>query len=182
MDDVALTPPRWYCIRSRQKHERIAAVHLRQMDDVEVFCPQLRINRKTRTGAKWFTEALFPGYLFARFVLETRHKEIRYSPGVADILRFSDRYVTIEDEVIQRLRQYVDDNQLVTITPGIAVGTEVEIIDGVLRGLEAVVTQILTGRERLRILVSFLVRQIEAEIHPGDLLPPRRHPLSREGL
>ena len=180
MNDPVSVQPRWFCIRSQQKHEQIAAVHLRQLENVEVFCPRVRLKRNTRVGAKWFTEALFPGYLFARFVLETRHKEIRYAPGVVDILKFSDRYVAIEDEVIQSLRQYTDESQLTTMTSEITVGAEVKIVDGALRGLEAVVTQVLTGRERLRILMNFLGRQIEAEIHKNDLLPPNRHPLARD--
>lgn len=73
--------PRWFCIRSRQKHEQIAAVHLRQIAGVEVFCPRVRLKRNTRAGAKWFTEAMFPGYLFARFLVGTRDKEVRYAAG-----------------------------------------------------------------------------------------------------
>ena len=181
MSDIVPEQPHWFCIRSQQKHEQIAAVHLRKIVGVEVFCPRLRLKRPTRLGAKWFTEAMFPGYLFAHFLLRELHKEVQYSAGVAGILRFGDRHVTIPDDVIASLRQHVNDEQLITLTPELAIGQEVKIVDGALRGLEAVITQVLPGKERLRILLHFLGQQIEAEIHRNDLLPPGRHPLSSGG-
>lgn len=58
----------WFCLRSQPKHEKIAATHLlRTIAGIEVFSPRLRIRRQTRRGVVWFVEALFPGYLFARF-------------------------------------------------------------------------------------------------------------------
>ena len=182
MHDTQSEQPRWFCIRSQQKHEQIAAVHLRKMSGVEVCCPRVRLKRNTRAGAKWFTEAMFPGYLFARFVLEFSLKEVRYTAGVAGILQFGDQYVSIADEIIEGLRQHTNEQQLTVLTPDLAVGNEVKIVDGTLRGLEAVVTQVLPGKERLRILMTFLGRQVEAEIHPKDLLSPTRHPLSRDVL
>lgn len=35
--DTASTTPAWYCLRSRQKHEPIAAAHVRVLGDVTVF-------------------------------------------------------------------------------------------------------------------------------------------------
>ncbi len=56
----------WYCLRSQPKHEHIAAAHLRLLEGVTVFCPRIRFKRATRQGLVWVTEAMFPGYLFAR--------------------------------------------------------------------------------------------------------------------
>ena len=65
LDDQAATnalrredsPSAWYCVHSRPKHEHIAASHLRQLEDVEVFGPRLRFLRSTRQGPVWVTEA-----------------------------------------------------------------------------------------------------------------------------
>lgn len=82
--------------------------------------------------------------------------------------------------MIANLRLHTNEEQLTVLTPEIGVGNDVKIVDGSLRGLEAVVTQVLPGKERLRILMTFLGRQVEAEIHKNALLPPGRHPLLRE--
>jgi len=85
-----ITEPLWYCLRSQPKHEHIAAAHLRQTPGIEVFCPRIRIQRKTRRGLKWFVEAMFPNYLFARFDRTQNQTLVRYSPGISGIVHFGE--------------------------------------------------------------------------------------------
>src|ERR1700759_772358 len=94
----------WYCLRSQPKHEHIAAAHLRLLEGVTVFCPRIRFKRATRQGLAWVTDAMFPGYLFARFDLAAMHRHVRYSHGVSGIVRFADRYPTIEEGALAQLR------------------------------------------------------------------------------
>src|SRR5687767_8656942 len=82
--------PAWHGIRTHVKHEHIAEAHLRQIPGVEVFNPRLRLLRSTRRGRRWFTESLFPNYLFARFVQEAVLEKVNYTPAVKVVLRFGD--------------------------------------------------------------------------------------------
>src|SRR5438876_1079099 len=97
--------PAWYCLRSQPKHEHIAAAHIRLLEGVTVFCPRIRFKRRTRQGLVWVTEAMFPGYLFARFELMEKHRQVRYAHGVSGIVRFADRYPTIEEGALAQLRE-----------------------------------------------------------------------------
>ena len=168
----------WYCLRSRPKHEHIATAHLRQMPGVEVFCPRLRFKRPTIRGARWFQEAMFPGYLFARFNFIERHKEVGYAMGVSGILRFGERYVSISEETILSLRSHTDDAHLAVIEPEIREGDSVTIVLGAMTGIQGVVTNFLSGRERVRVLLEFLGREMHAEVDKAAVLPARRHPLA----
>lgn len=168
----------WFCLKSQPKHEHIAAAHLRQLDGVEVFCPRLRFQRPTVRGIKWFHEAMFPGYLFARFDFCRQLKEVRYTSGVSAILQFGGCYATLDDETIESLRSRTDKQQVALIESRIKQGDVVEIVEGALRGLEAVVTEVLSGSERVRILLNFLGREIHAETRTPRLLPPKRHPMA----
>ena len=78
----------WYCLRSKVKQEHVAAGSLRQLPGVEVFAPRLRFRKPTRRGPVWFVEALFPGYLFARFDWEAQAKAVQYAYGVLGIVHF----------------------------------------------------------------------------------------------
>src|SRR5271166_1396744 len=98
--------PAWYCLRSQPKHEHIAAAHLRMLENVTVFCPRIRFKRPTRRGLVWVTEAMFPGYLFARFELSEMHRQVQYAHGVSGIVRFADRYPAIEEEALAQLRDH----------------------------------------------------------------------------
>jgi transcriptional antiterminator RfaH len=163
----------WFCLKSQPKHEHIAAAHLRQTSAVEVFLPRIRFKRATRQGTVWVTEALFPGYLFARFDWQDSLRVVQHSRGVRGVVHFGERWPAIPEEIIRELQQAVGEAGLRTIPEQFLPGDEVEITEGAMRGLRAVVTRVLPGRERIAVLMEFLGRQTMIE------LP--RHFLIKEG-
>jgi transcriptional antiterminator RfaH len=130
------------------KHEHIAAAHLRQIPDVEVFNPQLRLLRSTRQGRRSSTESLFPNYVFARFVLETMLEKVTYTPAVKVVLRFGDRISEIPDAVIEDLRQGVEELSVQLLTDAPVEGEEVEVAVGAFAGMKALVTRVLPAKQR----------------------------------
>jgi transcriptional antiterminator RfaH len=154
----------WFCLCSQPKHEHIAAGHLRQIPNVEVFLPRIRFRRKTQRGAVWFTEALFPGYLFAHFNLHRDLRRVHHAPGVRGVIHFGDRWPTLSDETMTDLRRLfgADELQVIHSTPEI--GDAVGIAGGIFHGLRGVVTQVMPGRERVQVLLHFLGRQTMVEL------------------
>ena len=169
----------WFCLKSQPKHEHIAAAHLAVSHHdktdkvVEVFLPRIRFKRATQQGTVWVTEALFPGYLFARFDWQSTLRQVQHSRGVRGVVHFGERWPAIPDAVILELQQAVGATGLHTIPENLKPGDEVEITEGAMRGLRAVVTRVLPGRERIAVLMEFLGRQTMIE------LP--RHFLLKEG-
>jgi transcriptional antiterminator RfaH len=163
----------WFCLKSQPKHEHIAAAHLRLNSAVEVFLPRIRFKRATRQGTAWVTEALFPGYLFARFDWQASLRLVQHSRGVRGVVHFGERWPAIPENIIHELQQSIGTDELRTIPESFAPGDEVEITEGAMRGLRAVVTRVLPGRERIAVLMEFLGRQTMIE------LP--RHFLLKEG-
>ncbi len=178
MQESPLDQLSWYCLQSQPKREHIAAVHLRQVAQVEVYSPRLRFKRPTTRGPRWFEESMFPGYLFARFHFTERHKEIRSAMGISRILQFGGNYAHISDAAIDFLRLQTGENEVAVINSDLKAGDTVTIVSGSLCGLEAVVRQVLSGRERVRLLVEFLGREIHAEVDSNAILPAKRHPLT----
>ena len=170
--------PAWYCLRSRPKHEHIAAAHLRILEGVTVFCPRIRFKKVTRQGSVWVTEAMFPGYLFARFELLEMHRRVQYAHGVTGIVRFADRYPTIDQEALEYLRQHTDDSQVRELSYQLLKGDGVQIVNGAFAGLDAVVVRVLPAKERVKVLMEFLGRQIEAEVECNSLLWHVIHPIA----
>ncbi|MBV9998643.1 MAG: transcriptional activator RfaH [Verrucomicrobia bacterium] len=168
----------WYCLRSQPKHEHIAAAHLRRLEGVEVFCPRIRFQRQTRQGLAWVTEAMFPGYLFARFNFFEMHRQVRYAHGVSAIVRFGDRYARVEDEILAPLRNHVDGAEVTQLNYELCQGDQVEVVGGVFTGLQAVVTQVLPAKQRVKVLMDFLGRTMEAEVERSSVLPQVAHPLA----
>ena len=160
----------WYCLQAKYKHEHIAAAHLREVKAVAVFCPRVRFERQTRTRVTWVTEALFPGYLFARFELARMHRLVTYTPGVQGIVRFANSFPTIEEVIVDQLREHVGEKEIRIIRYEPSQGDNVKIGEGAFAGLEAVVTQILPARARVRVLMEFLGRKVEMELERSSVL------------
>jgi transcriptional antiterminator RfaH len=160
----------WFCLKSQPKHEHIAAAHLRQNSAVEVFLPRIRFKRATRQGTAWATEALFPGYLFARFDWQDSLRLVQSARGVRGVVHFGERWPAIPGEIIRELQQAVGATGLRVIPAEFVPGDEVKITGGVMRDLRAVVTRVLPGRERVAVLMEFLGRQTMIELPPHLLV------------
>jgi transcriptional antiterminator RfaH len=154
----------WFCLRSQPKHEHIAAGHLRQMEGVEVFNPRIRYPRSTRNGKVMVRESMFPNYLFARFDWQTSLARVHYAPGVSGVVHFGDKWPTVPDQAITEIRALLGNDGIHVVRDAPEAGDEVIVSGGVFHGLQAIVTQIMPGRERVMLLMDFLGRQTAVEV------------------
>ncbi len=169
---------RWYCLRARPRQEHLAAERLRAQYGVEVYGPRIRYRKVTRRGTVWFVEALFPGYLFARFDAAADLRRVQYAAGVTGVVRFSGKPAVVPEETIANLRSAMSDGEIKVFVEPFKAGDRVEVVEGPFRGLEAVITQVLPARERVRVLLEFLGRETAAEISYAQLAKPSGHPLA----
>ena len=168
----------WFCLRTQQKREHIAAAHVRLIEGVEVYSPRLRFEKMTRRGKVWFREALFPGYIFARCNLEAHQKLITSAQGVSGIVRFGLFPTIVPDAAIDEIRLHVGDGEHEIKPLDINPGDEVVVTTGVFQGLRTIVTQILPARERVKVLLEFLGDSREIEILKNEVLVENRHILA----
>lgn len=157
-------------MKVQPKREHIVAAGLRRQLGVTCFSPRLRFRRPTKRGAIWFVEAMFPGYLFAQFIYAQQHRAVEYSGGVYYIVQFGEQVATMDPGAIAGLYQKAGEDEVVTIDSEVSVGQEVKIVEGPLHGFEALVTQVLPARERVRVLLQFLGRTVETELSAPRVL------------
>lgn len=168
---------KWFCLRSQPKHEHIAAGYLQKDAGFSVYLPRIRFRRATRRGSVWVTEALFPNYLFARFDWQTSFRHVQHARGVQTVVHFGNRWPTIADETIEELQRLLGENEIHTIPDQLEPGDAVRIVNGPLQGLQAVVSQPLSSRERVAVLLDFLGRQTCVEVALENIVreaDPRR--------
>lgn len=164
--------PVWFCLKTQPKREHLAATALRRQFGVECFSPRLRFRKMTQRGPVWFIEAMFPGYLFAKFVYSEQHRAVEASHGIQGIVHFGDHLATLPENVVASLQSRVGEEEIVTIDSSLKVGQPVEIIEGPFRGLEAVITRLLPAKERIRVLFELVGRSVEMEISTAQVLSP----------
>lgn len=189
MTEIASQDPAWYCLRTQTKREHIAAGHLREMEGVEVFCPRLRYRKATRRGKVWWVEPLFPGYVLAKFSLAELERAVTFCHGVRGLVRFGSEVPPVPDNFVLALREEIrlregsaDEGgdgdpgreELLTLTPVVVPGEEVEVAHGPLQGMRGLVVSVAPAAERVKILLEFLGRESTVDVDLFSILLPRR--------
>jgi transcriptional antiterminator RfaH len=158
----------WRVVRAKPKCEHMAARHL-LLEGFSSYCPRLSYQKRTVRGPVYFTEALFPGYLFAQFA-KNQNRQIRSVQFVTTLLDFTEDLGVISPQVVEDLQNYFPDDQPYKVASVLEVGDSVELAEGPLKGQSAVITRVLPGVERVRILIDFLGTQRETEVLISQLL------------
>ncbi|QHI70172.1 transcription termination/antitermination protein NusG [Tichowtungia aerotolerans] len=157
-------------MKTQPKREHIAAGQLERLDGVEVFAPRIRFKRRTPRGKVWFEESLFPGYIFARFG-GAMQRAVAGSIGVRGLVKFAGECAVVSDVVVETIRTDTSESGLILIEDERAFkeGDEAVVADGAMMGLRAVITQVMPGGDRVRILMDMMGTAVPAEV-PADKL------------
>jgi transcriptional antiterminator RfaH len=154
----------WYCVRAQAKREHVAAANLRERVGVEVFAPRVRGIQNTRRGLVVnATEALFPGYLFARFAYPDQVRHVMSTCGVTGVVAFGGKPPPVADPVIEYLRREVQDAGQ-SGAPVLEEGSWVRILSGCFQYIEGKVLHFDPHTERVRLLLSLLGSEVQVSV------------------
>ena len=169
---ITKEPKEWFCLRTQAKREHIAAAILDRFDEVEVFCPRISQFKKTSTGKKRFVEAMFPGYIFAKFQYRSHSRQVVHSQGITRMVELGERRI-IPKHVIEDLKASLSEDIIEAPDLSILPGAKIEVITGSLKGLNGKVLAQMSAQNRIQILLDFLGREITVAIAPEDVLLAR---------
>ncbi len=164
----------WYVVRAQPKRERIAARSLRETMGVEVVCPLVKFRKATRRGKVWWSEAMFPGYLFVKFDRKEQGRGVKYAQGVLTIVQFGESMPIVPPAFVEALSEQLGDQEEIVIAHAVEVGDQFELAEGPLSGQIGDVVEVLPGEERVRLLVEFIGGEQEVEVDLMSLLLPGR--------
>jgi transcriptional antiterminator RfaH len=158
----------WFCLRAESKREHLAALNLTRRNGVEAFAPRIRLRKETRAGnVNLTTEALFPGYLFARFRYPEQARHVVSTTGVRGLVAFGGPPPRLAEDTIAHLRQHAATPALVS--PVFEEGEWVRVAAGCFRGSEGRVRQSRGAQDRICVLLSILGHDVEISL-PADQL------------
>lgn len=162
----------WFCVRTRQKSEHIAAAHLRELEQVDVFNPRIRFKRPRGRHKMWVTEALFPGYVFAKFNWRDMLKAVHYTNGVTGVVHFGEQWPIIDDTIIAEWQANLGAEELAVCEELPELGEEVVITTGAFKGLLAQVVRVSSAQRRVAVLMEFLGQQVQLELQSDQFTRP----------
>lgn len=161
----------WFCLRSAGRREHVAAVNLARRADVEAFAPRIRVRRESRSGGVTnTTEALFPGYLFARFAYPDQVRHVISTTGVLGLVTFGGPPPRMDDVTIDHLRRHAAPEEHAPISPVFEAGDWVRVAAGCFRGSEGRVRELDAGHDRVCVLLSLLGHEVEISMPADQLL------------
>ncbi len=164
---------RWYLVRTKSNAEKAATAHL-ERQGYQVYFPRLLQSLPWRGRWRDRVVALFPGYLFLR--LEEGRQAlapVRYTPGVAGVVRFGSCYAIVPDDVVGELRGRTDPElglHRLRDPSCLVPGTPVRISSGPFSGLEGVFQRSI-GTDRAIVLLAVLAQFASVRVPIRDVAP-----------
>ena len=147
--------PLWYAIHTHPKEEDRATNNLRAWN-VETFNPKIRDRRLNPfTGVPTYEKKpLFPRYIFARFDAGTMLSKIIFTRGVRSVVSFGHGPVSIEDEIIDFIREQAGEDGLIELGEELRRGDRVMVTNPLLGELSGIFEREIKGTDRVKILLN----------------------------
>ena len=171
--------PEWYCVRSQPKHEHIAAAHLRMLEHVTGFLPPDQIQTDDPAGPGLGHRGNVPRIFVCPF-------RAGGNASAGSVCSWRERYRPVRRSLPHDRRPRLWRScgniqvaaEITELNYELSQGDQVKIVEGVFVGLEAVVTQVVPAKERVKILMDFLGRKVEADVEHTSVLLDVAHPLA----
>lgn len=160
----------WYLVRTKAGGERTAQQQLQPVVKLTLLpLGKTQVRQKGRTFER--IGPIFPCYLFAYFCLERAARQIRYTPGVRDIVRFGQQPAIVPDWVINELSARCAPGPIELTKPGFSQGAPVMVVCGPFREFRAVFDGYLSGTERVAVLLSVMNAERRVAMPSSMVIP-----------
>ena len=144
---VTVPDAKWYAIRTRSRHEKVAAREL-DAQGISVFLPLVTSVRQWSDRRTKVEMPLFPGYAFVRvdYFSGERVRVLR-TTGVVDFVGQKAEGSSIPDEQIESIRTILVRNVPVKDHPFLNVGQRIRVRNGALSGVEGILVAVKGARQ-----------------------------------
>ena len=150
----------WFVVRTKARKEDLAVRQLEQRG-VTSFLPRILEYGRDQIAP------LFPGYLFVRIRLLDQYYRVVWTPGVRSFVAFGRLPNPVAESVICLIAGSSGEGGIIRPLAPFKPGDRVQVTNGPLAGLMAVVQRPCSGRGRVQILLDFLRQGATVELPVG---------------
>jgi len=147
----------WFVVMCKPGRQDDVATRLKNAN-YEAFNPKL--NQYSKKRSQYIVQPLFPLYLFVKLNIEKDFKLIKYTRGVLRILGIGKMPYPISEVIVTELMKRCSEGELITakysLDDDIQKGDKVQIMNGPLEGIEAVVSGACNDNQRVEILLELM--------------------------
>lgn len=153
-----MTMQDWYLIRTKAGAERLAQEGLQRIVD-RTLLPLAKMPVRQRGHTYHRVGPVFPTYLFAFFSLGHMARQIRYTPGVRNIVQFGEQAAVVPTRVIDQMISRCAEGPVDLSKREFSPGLQVKIVHGPFQKFDAVFEEYRSGSERVAVLLSVMNAQ-----------------------
>ncbi|HJS19480.1 MAG TPA: transcription termination/antitermination NusG family protein [Anaerolineales bacterium] len=165
----------WYVIRSKPNKEEFLAGQLTAYG-IKVLYPRIRVKAVNPRARK--VRPYFPSYLFVNVDLDVvSASTLHWMPGAVNLVSFDGEPAPVPELLISAIERQVEhiNTTQENLLKGLKPGDPVVIYDGPFAGYEAIFDGRISGRERVRVLLTFLQkRHLPVELRDNQIGPAKR--------
>ncbi|WP_263353011.1 transcription termination/antitermination protein NusG [Acidicapsa acidisoli] len=155
----------WHVLHVVSNHEKLVAQHL-GVRSLEHYLPLYTERVKWTDRIVVAERPLFPGYLFVRFLPQSRRSVIS-TPGVLRVLG-DDESNMVSCAELDQICIGLASGLLLRPHPRVTVGTQVRVRNGVFAGVEGLVTE-LRQQSKVILTLSAVTQCFSLEVELGDI-------------
>jgi transcriptional antiterminator RfaH len=148
----------WYVVHTQPHQETMSESSLQRLG-IETFLPRFKQRKIIRRVVRTAVAPLFPGYLFARFNLNTDYRAVNFARGVRRIVLFGSVPALVDDSIIGSIKARLQEDGIALQGHSFVPGQSVRIQGGAFQGLEAVFERELSDHQRAMVLLQMLSGQ-----------------------
>ncbi len=159
---LSLKTKNWYVAYTYPQVEK--KLHKLLMDlGYESFLPLNSVKRQWSDRIKLLEVPLFPNYLFVKTTIDKLHDLLNLD-GLSRFLIFENKYATLKDAEISRIRKILDQgDEVAVLTSKFVRGQEVIVKKGPLQGFEGLLVE-EHGRDRFIMELKGLKQRLSVNV------------------
>ena len=160
----------WYAVYTQPRAENKVVGHLTRQG-FDTYLPLFLRRRSHSRRIDWVPSPLFPRYIFVGMNIEkVRWRAVWSTVGVANLVCSGEKPLIVPSDVLRILRNREDENGFVRLGARSTVnaGDEVQIIDGALGDLVAIIKE-MHGLDRVTLLLRLMGRQVSVNTSLGRI-------------
>jgi len=158
----------WYAVHTQPHQEKLSELSLQRLG-IETFLPRLKQRKTVRRVLRTVVTPLFPGYLFARFNMDTDYRTVNYARGVRKIVAFGSETTVVDDSIIESIKARLEEDGAAVLRNSFVPGQTVRIQGGPFQGFEAVFEREMSDHQRAIILLQVLSGQARLIVDLGQV-------------
>jgi transcriptional antiterminator RfaH len=152
----------WYVINTKPKKE----FHVEKMfseGGITVYNPRYRDGHQIKP--------FFPGYQFVYFDYPSQYKLVKYTRGVKRVVGNEQGPIPMDEQLIRDIKAREIDGLIELSKHGVepAIGDEIEVVQGPLKGLRGIFKKDLSDQDRVLILLNYVSYQGQLLIEKAKL-------------